>query len=266
MSIEADDEIAFEEEAAEGEALSLALDGFEGPLALLLELARAHKVDLAHISVSELADQYLAYIRSHAQRMDLAAEYLVMAAWLTYLKSRLIIPQPKLDPDEPDPQQLAEALKLKLIRLEEARAAAKRLMQMPQLGTDIFLFGDPKPMAITRETAWRAEIMDLLQAYCREATKHVRREHKLKPRRAYALADARKRLETILREIEEWRPIEAVTPPPEAGADAPPPASYLASMFGAALELAREGRMEMKQADAFEPLFLRAKHDEEAAP
>ncbi|MBI1188824.1 MAG: segregation/condensation protein A [Alphaproteobacteria bacterium] len=262
---DAEDEIEFEATPEEGEALSLALDGFEGPLALLLDLARAHKVDLAHISVSALADQYLQYIQDHAARMDLAAEYLVMAAWLAYLKSRLIIPHPQITPDEPDPQTLAAALKLKLMRLEEARAAAKRLMQMPQLGRDVFLFGDPKPVAVTRETAWRAELFDLLGAYCREAGKHVRREHKLKPRRVYPLTEARRRLERMLPEIEEWRPIEAVTPPPETGAEAPPPASYLASTFGAALEIAREGKAELKQSEAFAPLFLRGRREPEAA-
>jgi segregation and condensation protein A len=262
---DADDDIEFEAEADEGEALSLALDGFEGPLALLLDLARAHKVDLARISVSALADQYLAYIAAHAGRMDLAAEYLVMAAWLAYLKSRLIIPHPQITPEEPDPHELAAALKLKLMRLKEARAAAKRLMQMPQLGRDFFLFGDPKPIAVTRETAWKAELLDLLTAYCREAGKHVRREHKLKPRRAYPLAEARRRLEKILAEIEEWRPIEAVIPPAETGAEAPPPASYLASTFGAALEIAREGKVELKQEKAFAPLLLRARQEPEGA-
>jgi len=264
MPNEADEDIQFEAEAEEGEALSLALDGFEGPLGLLLDLARAHKVDLAQISVSALADQYLAYIKAHAARMDLAADYLVMAAWLAYLKSRLILPQPQITSDEIDPQELAAALKLKLQRLEEARAAAKRLMQMPQLGSDVFLFGDPHPVAVTKETAWRAELLDLLQAYCREATKHVRREHKLKPRRAFPLAEARRRLEAVLKEIEDWRPIEAVTPVAEKGEDAPPQASYLASMFGAALELAREGKVEMKQDEAFTPLFLRARMAAEA--
>ncbi|MGE3250369.1 MAG: ScpA family protein [Hyphomonadaceae bacterium] len=268
MASEADeDQIeAFDAEAQEGQALTLALDGYEGPLALLLDLARARKVDLHKISVAELADQYLDFIaEARAGRMDLAAEYLVMAAWLTQLKSRLIIPNPIITEDEPDPQKLADALKLKLMRLEQARAMAKRLMAMPQFEVDFFAYGAPQPVAITKERIWKAELMDLLDAYCREATKHVRRVHKLKPRRAYGLAEARHRLERMLKEIEEWRAIDAITPAPEKGPEAPPPSSYLASTLGAALELAREGKMELKQADAFEPLYLRARHDEPEA-
>ncbi|MGE0828281.1 MAG: ScpA family protein [Hyphomonadaceae bacterium] len=266
MTIEAEEDIAFEAEE-EGQALSLALDGFEGPLSLLLELARAHKVDLARISISALADQYLDYVAAmRAARMDLAADYLVMASWLALLKSRLILPHPVVVEDAPDPEQMAEALRRKLMRLEEARAAAKRLMQLPQLGRDFFAFGDPRPIAIEKHRVWRADLMELLSAYCREATKHVRREHKLKPRRAYPLADARHRLEKLLAEIEEWKPIEAVTPAAEKGPDAPPPASYLASMLGAALELAREAKVELKQEEAFAPLYLRARHEGEAAP
>lgn len=258
-------DIEFDAAAQEDAPLALNLDGFEGPLALLLDLARGHKVDLARISISDLADQYLAFIaEAKTQRMDLAADYLVMAAWLTYLKSRLIIPHPRPVEDEPNPEQLAAALKLKLMRLEEARAAAKRLMQMPQLGRDFFLYGDPHPVAITREPVWKTEIMDLLGAYCREATKHVRREHKLKPRRAFPLAEARRRLEKAIAKVEEWRPIQALTPPSEPGPEAPPRESYLASTFGAALELARESKLELQQAEPFAPLLLRARAEPEA--
>jgi segregation and condensation protein A len=264
MNAETDD-IEIETEADEADGLSLSLEGFEGPLGLLLDLARAHKVDLARISIADLADQYLAFIARARGRMDLAADYLVMAAWLAYLKSRLILPQPQVPSDEPTPEALAEALRLKLMRLDEARAVAKRLMQLPQLGADVFLFGDPHPVSITRERVWRADILELLNAYCREATRHVRREHRLKPRPAYPLAEARKRLEEMLGVIIDWRPIDAVTPPPAQGPDAPPPASYLASMLGAALELAREGKVELKQSDPFEALFVRARPEERAA-
>ena len=260
MSDDFDEDIAFE--AAPADTLALALDGFEGPLALLLDLARARKVDLHRISISELAGQYLAFIAAaKSQRIDLSAEYLVMAAWLAYLKSRLILPVPQLSADEPDPEELAAALKRKLEHLAQARAAAKRLMQLPQWGVDMFPYGAPQPMAVTRETRWRADIMDLLTAYCREATKHVRREHKLKPRRAYSLTDARRRLEKIIAEIEDWRALDQMTPAPEAGPDAPPPSSYLASVFGAALELAREGKLELRQQAAFAPLYLRGRHE-----
>lgn len=256
-------ELTAAEQAEGAEALSLSLDAFEGPLHLLLELARAKKVDLARIPITEIADQYLAFIEdARAASMELAGDYLVMAAWLAYLKSRLLIPKPTIEEDAPGPEQMAAALRLKLMRLELARAAAQRLRDLPQLGAEIFVNGQPQPFALTKHVVWRADLYELLRSYAAERTKNIRRQHRLSPRRAYPLAEARKRLERILAQIEEWRPIERVTPPQESGADAPPPASYLASTFGAALELAREGRLELRQMAAFEPLFLRARHGE----
>lgn len=254
-------DLAAAEEAEGREALNIALDVFEGPLHLLLELARARKLDIAKVSVGEIADQYLAFIaEARAHDMEIAGDYLVMAAWLALLKSRLLIPKPEIPADEPDPHMLAEALKQKLMRLELARAAAKRLDDMPQLGRDVFLFGQPQQTVLTRTTAWRADLYDLLEAYCAERAKSVRkRAYRTIVRRAYPLETARKKLEQALAKLEEWRAIDAVAPSGEAGPDAPPPQSYLASTFGAALELAREGKMELRQAEAFAPLFVRAK-------
>jgi segregation and condensation protein A len=262
--IEAEDEVEFEARDEE-DALTIALDGFEGPLHLLLELARAKKIDLKRISIAELAEQCLSFIAdARRRRLDLAGDYLVMAAWLALLKSRLILPQPQPAEDAASPEELVEALRLKLLRLAETRAAAKRLLELPQLGVDVFPFGDPHPVAVTRETKWRADLMEMLAAYCREATRHVRRAHKLEPRRAYSVAEARRRLEKLLQEIKDWRPIEALAPAPQEGPTAPPPASYVASLLGAALELAREGRMELKQSEAFSPLYLRARRAKNA--
>jgi len=246
---------------AEGaSALVLSLDGYEGPLHLLLDLARTKKVDITRLSVVEIADQYLAFVaQARAADLELVGDYLVMAAWLAYLKSRLILPKAELSADEPDPDQLAKALSLKLQRLERARAGAAALNALPQLGAEIFTFGDPRAFAITRETAWRAELFDLLACYCAERSKKVRRVHRPRPRRAYPLAEARQRLEALLGELENWRALDAMTPRAETGPDAPPPVSYLASLFGASLELAREGRMELQQDEAFAPLFLRAR-------
>ena len=247
--------------AEDREALQLALEAFEGPLHVLLELARARKIDLAHMPVSDIADQYLAFIAAaQSQNMELAGDYLVMAAWLTLLKSRLLIPRPQLEMDEPDPQDMAAALRLKLMRLDLARAAAKRLDAMAQLDRDVFLNGQPQPSLITRATAWRADLYELLSAYCAERAKSVRkRSYKTLVRRAYPLEQARRRLEQALRQLAEWSALNGLTPPVETGADAPPPESYLASTFGAALELAREGKMELRQAEAFAPLFVRAR-------
>ena len=258
------------EAADEGEAFAVALDAFEGPLHLLLELARARKIDIARVSIGEIADQYLAFIaEARARDMELAGDYLVMAAWLALLKSRLLMPKPQLEADEPDPDDLAEALKRKLMHLELARAAAKRLEKTPQLGRDVFLNGQSQPVQLTTTNAWRADLYELLNAYCAERAKSIRkRAYRTLVRRAYPLETARRRLEQALAKLDEWRPIDAVTPPAEAGADAPPPQSYLASTFGAALELSREGKMHMRQAEAFAPLFVRAKtlHNEADEP
>lgn len=249
------------EEAGEGEVLRVALDAFEGPLHALLELARARKIDIAKVSVGEIADQFLAFItEARAANMEIAGDYLVMAAWLTLLKSRLLIPKPLLAPDEPDPQMLEAALRQRLMNLAAARAAAKRLQEMPQLGRDVFLNGQPQTTVLTKTTIWRADLYELLGAYCAERTKSVRkRAYRTTVRRAYPLETARKELEAALAKLTEWRLIQAVAPEAEGGAEAPPPESYLASTFGAALELAREGRAELRQAEAFAPLFVRAR-------
>ena len=255
------------EEADAGEALTLALDGFEGPLTLLLELARAKKVDLARVAIGAIADQYLAFIaEARAGNMELAGDYLVMAAWLALLKSRLLIPKPQLMEDEPDPEQMAAALRQKLMRLELARAAAAKLDAMMQLNRDVFLNGAPEPVKLTKTTMWRADLHELLAAYCAERAKSVRkRAYKTIVRRAYPLEIARQRLEQALRGLREWSAIQSVAPAAESGPEAPPPSSYLASTFGAALELAREGKMELRQAQAFAPLFVRARPAQDGA-
>lgn len=249
------------EEAEGRDALLLALDAFEGPLHLLLELARAKKLDIAKVSVGEIADQYLAFIaEARAANMEIAGDYLVMAAWLVLLKSRLLIPKPQLAPDEPDPQALEEALRQKLMHLAVARAAAKRLVDLPQLNRDVFLSGQPQPTVLTKHVIWRADLYELLNAYCAERAKALRkRAYKTFVRRAYPLETARKKLEQALAKLEEWRAIDAVAEATETGPDAPPPESYLASTFGAALELAREHKLELRQAEAFAPLFVRAR-------
>ena len=254
----------FEQDAPAPQAsgdLVLDLGAYEGPIDVLLTLAREQKVDLTKISILRLADQYLAFIaEARAANMEIVGDYLVMAAWLALLKSRLLIPKQQLAEDEPDPQQLEEALRKKLMNLALARAAAKRLDEMPQLGRDVFLNGQPQPTVLTKNVVWRADLYELLNAYCAERAKSVRkRAYTATVRRAYPLETARKKLEQALAKLEEWRAIDAVTPPSEAGPDAPPRESYLASTFGASLELAREGKLELRQADAFAPLFVRAR-------
>jgi segregation and condensation protein A len=259
VNIEADP--AFEAPEEGDRALLLDLDGFEGPLHLLLDLARTQKVDLAKISVADLADQYLTFINeARAQRIDLAADYLVMAAWLTFLKSRLLLPKPEKADDEPDAETLEAHLRKRLEHLAQARAAAERLWAMPQLNRDVFLFGKPKPVAITRAPVWQASLYDLLGAYGAHWTRVLaHKAHDVRPRAAYPIEAARKRLETLLeRQLDEWRTIERLAPPADHGENAPSPASYIASLLGAALELARDGKLEMRQAEAFSPLYLKA--------
>lgn len=249
------------EQADEGEALVLALAVFEGPLHLLLDLARTRKVDVAKVSIGEIADQYLTFIAdARAANMEIAGDYLVMAAWLALLKSRLLIPKPQLAEDEPDPRQLEAALRRKLMNLAHSRAAANRLEELPQLGRDVFLNGQPQPTVLTKQTIWRADLYELLNAYCAERSKSVRkRAYKTSVRRAYPLETARKKLEQALNKLAEWRAIDALSLASEVGPDAPPRESYLASTFGASLELAREGKLELRQAEAFAPLFVRAR-------
>lgn len=249
------------EQADEAEALRVALDAFEGPLHILLELARAKKIDIAKVSVGEIADQYLQFIaEARAQNMEIAGDYLVMAAWLALLKSRLLIPKPQLPPDEPDPTQMEAALRQKLMNLAAARMAARKLEELPQLDRDVFLNGQPQTTVLTKATTWRADLYELLNAYCADRTKSVRkRAYKTFVRRAFPLETARKKLEQALVKLDHWASINAIAPAAEAGPDAPPQESYLASTFGAALELTREGKMELRQAEAFAPLFVRAR-------
>jgi len=249
------------EEAEGRDALLLALDAFEGPLHLLLELARTKKIDIAKVSVGDLADQYLGFIETaRAHNMEIAGDYLVMAAWLVLIKSRLLIPKPQLPADEPDPLQLEEALRQKLMNLAIARAMAKKLEETPQLNRDVFLNGQPQPTVLTKQTVWKADLYELLNAYCAERSKSIRkRAYKTFVRRAYPLETARKKLEQALTKLEEWSSIQNVAQVTESGPDAPPPESYLASTFGAALELTRESKLELRQAEAFAPLFVRAK-------
>ncbi len=262
-----DPHIAFEAaDAAEPEeTLLLDLEGYEGPLHVLLDLARAQKVDLAQIKLGPLVDQYVAFVEAAHARIDLAAEYLVMAAWLTLLKSRLLLPKPERPTDEPDPEQIAAHLQKRLQRLAEARSQAARLGNLMQLDRDVFLNGAPQHIAVTTELQWTASLHDLLSAYCDGRTRHIRTSHRIAPRRVYTLEAARHRLESLLANMDDWRPIGALQPRRDRGPEAPEPTSYVASLFGAALELVRDQKLEARQDDQFAPLFLRRRQEQEGA-
>lgn len=240
---------------ATGNELVVDVDGFEGPLDLLLALARSQKVDLARISILALAEQYLSFVeRLRKIRLDVAADYLVMAAWLAYLKSRLLLPA-DTDDDEPTGEELATALAFRLRRLEAMREAAARLMNGNRLGRDIFARGMPEPVEIEKKSEHVAELYDLLSAYANQrsrlavVTVHVRK------RAVWSLAEAREVLTRLVGRIAEWTPLDRVLTPYFSTAENRRTA--IASTFGASLEMVREGRLEIGQKAAFAPIYLR---------
>ena len=242
---------------AASEALIVDVDGFEGPLDLLLALARTHKVDIAKISILALVDQYLAYIRE-AQRLkiEIAADYLVMAAWLTFLKSRLILPREKDAPDEVSPDEMARRLTFRLMRLEAMRSAMAELMTRKRLGRDVFQRGMPEQTQTVSEVRWTAEIFDLLKAYGELRRRTVKITHVVKARRVWSIKQARVKLETLVGEkIGNWVELDAClkTYLGEAEEDK----TVVASSFGATLEMAREGVIELRQEEPFAPLYMR---------
>jgi segregation and condensation protein A len=231
------------------------VDGFEGPLDLLLTLARQQKVDLARISILALADQYLAFIeQARRLRLELAADYLVMAAWLAYLKSRLLLPEP-VAAEGLSAADLAIALALRLKRLEAVREAGGRLFERPLLGRDVFARGDPQPIAEIKRPEWSATLYDLISAYAAERQRHALRRVRFAKRSVWSLAQARIVLERMVGATGDWTRLDdfllAYVVEPAIRA------TVLASTLAAVLELVREGAMEMHQSAAFAPIYLR---------
>ena len=246
------------------DTLIVDVSGFEGPLDLLLTLARTQKVDLARISILALVDQYLAFVeRVRARRLELAADYLVMAAWLAYLKSRLLLPTPPED-DEPSGEELAAALAFRLRRLEAMRDTAAKLMARDRLGRDVFPRGAPEATTATVRADWQAGLYDLLTAYAAQRQRFMITSVRVAARAVWGLSDAREILERLIGRLADWTPIESLV------ADFATPemrATVLASTFSASLELVREGRMELRQSGAFGPLHARARNPaDEKAP
>ena len=243
------------ERAADEPALIVDVEGFEGPLDLLLRLAREQKVDLAKISILALADQYLTFIEEARRlRLELAADYLVMAAWLAYLKSRLLLPEPPGGPGE-SAADLANALALRLQRLEAIRLAATRLLERPQLGRDVFQRGAPEPINEIKRPQWSATLYDLLTAYARERQKQALARVRLTTRKVWSLADERAILERLVEVATEWTAIDQYLI--EYVVEPSMRATALASSLAASLEMAREGQLELQQATAFAPLYMR---------
>lgn len=245
---------------SEDERLIIDVAGFEGPLDLLLELARAHKVDLSQISILALADQYIAYVdRARAMRLELAADYLVMAAWLTYLKSRLLIPAPPATEGEVTPQDMAARLAFRLQRLQAMRERGGQLMERSQLGVDVFFRGAPEPLVIEKQREYADTLIDLLKAYSeRRARKMVRQTYTVKKQPVWSIKEARETLERLVGTMDDWGTfdlwLERYLATPELRR------SVRASSFTASLELVREGVLELRQDDVFKPIYLRRRH------
>ncbi|MBX3564227.1 MAG: segregation/condensation protein A [Sphingomonas sp.] len=241
-------------EAEASEILTIDIDGWEGPLDLLLALARNQKVDLRAISILELVDQYIAFVNQARElRLELAADYLVMAAWLAYLKSALLLPR---NPEEsPSPEELALRLQLRLERLNAMREAGARLVARDRLGRDIFRRGAPEGLRVLRKANWEAEIYDLIAAYGRISARTRPVMHVVAVRDVMTLEEAIERVSSLIGTRIEWTTIESFLP---EGASGPYRKSALASSFVAALELAKQGRVELQQKSAFAPLYLKA--------
>ncbi len=234
-------------------ALYLELDGWEGPLDLLLDLARRQKVDLRSISILDLVDQYLIYIeRAESMRLELAADYLVMAAWLAYLKSSLLLP--KDEQEEPGPEELALRLQLRLARLGAMREAAARLMGRNRLGRDVFVRGAPEGLRIDRKNQWQCDWFDVVQAYSQVKARTAPAVHMVRDRPVMTLDSALDRVSSMLGVTLDWMTIEEFLPP---HAEPRLRRSALASSFVAALELARLGKAELAQDEVFGTLRLR---------
>lgn len=235
------------------DVLTVDIDGWEGPLDLLLALARSQKVDLRALSILALVDQYLAYVdQARSLKLELAADYLVMAAWLAYLKSALLLPR---DPEvEPSPEELALRLQLRLERLNAMRESGARLLARDRLGRDVFVRGAPEGLRTVRKALWQAEIYDLIAAYGRVSARTRPVMHIVANRPVMTLEVALERVARLLGAQIDWATIEAFLPPQ---ADGPFRKSALASSFLAALELARQGRVELQQKSPFAPLYLR---------
>lgn len=243
--------------ASAGNALVVDVEGFEGPLDLLLALARTQKLDLSKISILALVEQYLDFIDKARQlRLEVAGDYLVMAAWLAYLKSRLLLPREELKEDEVSAEVLAQKLAFRLMRLEAMRTAAAQLMTRPRLGRDVFARGMTTPVTTVRETTWTAELYELLKAYATQRQRTVKVVHRVVARKVWSIKDARKRLELLVGDsasswvqldlfIVQYLPIDEEEK------------TVRASSFGATLEMAREGLVELRQEKPFAPIFMR---------
>jgi segregation and condensation protein A len=240
-----------------GEALIVDLDAYEGPLDVLLALARTQKVDLLQISVARLADQYLVFIREARRlRFSLAADYLVMAAWLAWLKSRLLLPRPERGAaGEMGADEAAQQLAFRLAKLDAMRKAADALLAGPVLGRDVFGRGDSEEARIVSSSRIAGDLYELMDAYVGQRRREGQRHYTPTPSQAWPLEDARERLRSMLPDLERWTPLTGVAP--MGSSEGPSRASFVASTLSATLEFVREGDLEARQLEHFAEIYLR---------
>jgi segregation and condensation protein A len=246
-------------DASLDETLVVDVEGFEGPLDLLLALARTQKVDLARISVLALAQQYLDFINEARRlRLEIAADYLVMAAWLAFLKSKLLLPSEPSEEGEPTGAELAALLAFRLKRLPAMREVSAQLMTRKRLGRDVFARGLPEPTRITRKSIYEANVYDLLKAYSQQRQRTATRTWQVRQRTVWSLKEARDELERLLGITCDWAPLDQLLAEflvePELRKTA------LASSFTATLEMTREGALEISQSKLFAPLLIRRRN------
>ena len=251
------------QEAAPEDALLLDLDGYEGPIDVLLTLARDQKVDLRKISILALADQYLAFIhRARQLRLEIAADYLVMAAWLAYLKSRLLLPEPETE-GEPTGAELAAALAFQLQRLQAMRDVGARLMARPQLGRDIFARGEPESFKVVATPVYAVTLYDLLKAYGTHSGRRNEGALHILPTDLYSMDDALKRFSGLIGKAVDWTSLASFLPP--IAGDGLIRRSAVAATFAASLEMVRSGRARLRQEATFGPIFIRRNGDAAAS-
>ena len=252
-----------EERATGDPELVVDVDGFEGPLDLLLHLARNQKVDLARISILALAEQYLEFVE-HARklRLELAADYLVMAAWLAYLKSRLLIPKQVGDEGESG-EEMAAVLQFRLKRLEAMRDAAARLVNRNRLGRDVFARGAPELVIVEKRNRYSASLYDLLTAYAIQRQRRAITNVRIAKRGVWSLKEARDIVTRLIGPTSDWAALDSFLADYLAGPEERKTA--LASSFAATLELVREGLLEVQQTGAFAPIYLRGRQRQRSA-
>ena len=256
-----------EGEIAEVDRLLLDIDGYEGPIDVLLELSRNQKVDIAKISILELVRQYLVFIdQAQKRNLELAAEYLVMAAWLAYLKSRIFLPKEE-DSDEPSAEDVAQALQFQLLRLEAMQKAADKLLKLPQLGQDVFPRGQPEGLDVNTVTSWNVSLYDMLKAYGDIERRKEASLYDLPTFKLMSTDNAMSRLCRMLGNLPKkgensvWATLHSFMP--EDIEDSLYGRSTLASTFTAGLELVKQGGLEFKQDGLFRPIYMRKMQNSE---